>query len=83
MDTGLPVLTNTDQMNEEPDVKQSWVSEGNLSKMLETVAAFLSWVTGIFKSVPARSCWGWRWLIVIRHSADLGLWQLRDLVSNT
>lgn len=77
----VSALMSTDQLNEDPNAKQSWVSEGNLSKMLETFAAFPSWVTRIFKCVIPRSCGIWMFLTVNRHSADLGLWQLRDLVS--
>ncbi|KAJ6015938.1 hypothetical protein N7540_010529 [Penicillium herquei] len=59
---GIVALVPDDQMNEDLNAKQSWVSEGSLEKMLETFSEYPSWVTSIFK-----------------HSADLGLWQLRDL----
>lgn len=68
-------------MNEDPGAKQSWVSEGNLEKMLETFSEFPSWVTSTFKYVPPPSFVLSPLLMTIRHSADLGLWQLRDLVS--
>ncbi|KAL4883528.1 hypothetical protein BJY04DRAFT_216352 [Aspergillus karnatakaensis] len=59
---GIVALVPDEQMNEDPNAKQSWVSEGNLPKMLETFSEFPQWMTSIFK-----------------HSADLGLWQLRDI----
>ncbi|KAJ5819425.1 hypothetical protein N7474_005016 [Penicillium riverlandense] len=59
---GIVALVPDDEMSEDPQAKQSWVSEGVLMKMLETFAEFPIWVTDIFK-----------------HSADIGLWQLRDL----
>lgn len=43
-------------MNEDPNAKQSWVSEGSLKKMLETFSEFPSWVTNIFKSVILDFC---------------------------
>jgi salicylate hydroxylase len=36
-------------MNEDPGEKQSWVSEGELGKMLQTFSEFPSWVTSTFK----------------------------------
>ncbi|OKO92272.1 hypothetical protein PENSUB_12834 [Penicillium subrubescens] len=59
---GITALVPDEQMNEDPGAKQSWVSEGDLNKMLQTFSEFPTWVTNVFK-----------------HSADLGLWQLRDL----
>lgn len=41
--------THTDQMNEDPNAKQSWVSKGSLEKMLETFSEFPTWVTHTFK----------------------------------
>lgn len=43
------ILSPTEQMNEDPNEKQSWVAEGNLAKMLATFAEYPSWVTNIFK----------------------------------
>ena len=48
------MLTSSDQMNEDAGTKQTWVSEGNLSKMLDTFSEYPSWVTNIFKYVPLR-----------------------------
>lgn len=67
-------------MNEDPGAKQSWVSEGDLNKMLETFSEFPTWVTSVFKYDSIFSIISLQSLIVSRHSADLGLWQLRDLV---
>jgi salicylate hydroxylase len=36
-------------MNEDPHAKHSWVSKGDLEKMLKTFADFPTWVTEIFK----------------------------------
>lgn len=54
----IPGLITPDQMSEDPNAKQSWVSEGDLSKMLETFAAFPPWVTSIFKCVVSSFLWG-------------------------
>lgn len=43
------MLTDSDQMNEDAGTKQTWVSEGNLSKMLDTFSDYPSWITNIFK----------------------------------
>ncbi|KAL2856825.1 hypothetical protein BJX68DRAFT_263357 [Aspergillus pseudodeflectus] len=59
---GIVALVPDEQINEDPNEKQSWVAEGNLGKMLDTFSEFPEWITSIFK-----------------HSADLGLWQLRDI----
>jgi hypothetical protein len=40
---------HVEQMNEDPGAKQSWVSEGDLNKMLETFSEFPTWVTNVFK----------------------------------
>lgn len=37
-------------MNEDPSLRQSWVSEGSLDKLLDTFAEFPSWLISIFKS---------------------------------
>lgn len=66
-------------MNEDPNANQSWVSEGNLTKMLDTFSEFPSWVTSIFKSVTRQL--PLTLANFTRHSSDLGLWQLRDIVS--
>lgn len=42
-------------MNEDPGAKQSWVSEGDLQKMLETFSEFPTWITSIFKYVDFPS----------------------------
>ncbi|KAL3467682.1 hypothetical protein BJX64DRAFT_247200, partial [Aspergillus heterothallicus] len=61
---GIVAMVPDEQMNEDPNEKQSWVSEGSLSRMMSTFSEFPQWMTSIFK-----------------HSADLGLWQLRDIDS--
>lgn len=69
----------SERMNEDPKKHTSWVSKGNLDKMLETFSDFPQWVTDIFKYVMLRE----RSICLsnsARHSPDLGLWQLRDLV---
>jgi hypothetical protein len=78
----LWVLISTEQMNEDPNAKQSWVAEGELSKMLATFSEYPSWVTSIFKYVQSTILHSERMQLLIRnrHSQDLGLWQLRDLV---
>lgn len=71
----------SERMNEDPEKHTSWVSEGNLSKMLDTFSDFPQWVTNIFRYVMLRQptfCHS----NPDRHSPDLGLWQLRDLVCN-
>lgn len=45
----LIILSPAEQMNEDPNAKQSWVAEGDLAKMLATFAEYPSWVTNIFK----------------------------------
>jgi hypothetical protein len=52
-------LCDAEQMNEDPGAKQSWVSEGDLNKMLQTFSEFPTWVTNVFKygeSSFRRSC---------------------------
>lgn len=67
-------------MNEDPNAKQSWVAEGELSKMLETFSEYPSWVISIFKYVSQARKQQGNTHFQNRHSPDLGLWQLRDLV---
>jgi salicylate hydroxylase len=73
-----------DQMNKDPHAKQSWVAEGDLEKMMQTFADFPTWVKNIFKYDSKATRIFLRSLLTIhkRHSADLGLWQLRDLVGS-
>ncbi|KAL4864927.1 hypothetical protein BDV12DRAFT_200645 [Aspergillus spectabilis] len=54
---GIVALVPDEKMNEDPNVKQSWVAEGNLNKMLETFSEFPEWVTGIFKHSPDLGLW--------------------------
>jgi salicylate hydroxylase len=49
------ILTGIEQMNEDPLLKQSWVSEGDLGKMLQTFLEFPSWIKNIFRCV----CFVW------------------------
>ncbi|CAI7618742.1 unnamed protein product [Penicillium pancosmium] len=44
-------------MNEDPNAKQSWVAEGDLSKMLATFSELPSWVTSIFKHSQDLGLW--------------------------
>ncbi|KAJ6110625.1 hypothetical protein N7486_002860 [Penicillium sp. IBT 16267x] len=59
---GVVAMVPDERMNEDPSLRQSWVSEGSMEKLLGTFAEFPSWLTSILK-----------------HSPDLGLWQLRDI----
>ncbi|KAI9925829.1 hypothetical protein MW887_005635 [Aspergillus wentii] len=54
---GIVALVPDDKLNEDPHAKQSWVSEGNLEKMLDTFSDFPSWVTSIFKHSPDLGLW--------------------------
>ncbi|KAJ5096576.1 hypothetical protein N7456_007297 [Penicillium angulare] len=77
---GITALVPDEQMNEDPNAKQSWVAEGDLNKILQTFSEFPDWVTSIFKyeitDFPLKDRCS---PIIQRHSSDLGLWQLRDL----
>ncbi|KAJ5810715.1 uncharacterized protein N7503_002933 [Penicillium pulvis] len=46
---GVVALVADEQMKEDPNSNQFWVSEGNLDKMLETFSEHPTWVTNIFK----------------------------------
>ncbi|KAL4931834.1 uncharacterized protein BDV17DRAFT_279945 [Aspergillus undulatus] len=54
---GIVALVPDEQMNEDPKVKQSWVSEGNLTKMMDTFSEFPTWVTSIFEHSPDLGLW--------------------------
>ncbi|KAJ5288224.1 hypothetical protein N7478_003910 [Penicillium angulare] len=46
---GITVLVPDEQMNEDPNAKQSWVAEGDLKKIRQSFSEFPAWVTSIFK----------------------------------
>ncbi|KAJ5778761.1 hypothetical protein N7520_002007 [Penicillium odoratum] len=52
---GIVALVPDDQMNEDPNA--SWVSQGDLNKMLETFFEFPNWITNIFKHSPDLGLW--------------------------
>ncbi|OJI99413.1 hypothetical protein ASPVEDRAFT_124547 [Aspergillus versicolor CBS 583.65] len=54
---GIVALVPDEQMHEDPNGNQSWVSEGNLTKMLDTFSEFPSWVTSIFKHSSDLGLW--------------------------
>ncbi|CAG8938476.1 unnamed protein product [Penicillium salamii] len=54
---GIVALVPDEQMTEDPALKQSWVSEGNIEKMLETFREFPSWVKKIFRHSPDLGLW--------------------------
>ncbi|KAL4953769.1 hypothetical protein BDW69DRAFT_194568 [Aspergillus filifer] len=54
---GIVALVPDEQMNEDPHAKQSWVSKGDLGKMMKTFSEFPSWVTSIFKHSPDLGLW--------------------------
>ncbi|KAL3434826.1 hypothetical protein BDV09DRAFT_195523 [Aspergillus tetrazonus] len=51
------VALSAERMNEDPNAKQSWVSEGSLEKMLDTFSEFPDWVTSIFKHSRDLGLW--------------------------
>ncbi|KAJ5233234.1 uncharacterized protein N7469_005000 [Penicillium citrinum] len=65
---GIVALVPDEQMNEDPNAKQSWVAEGDLAKMLETFSEFPTWVTKIFKHSPDLGLWQ------LRDLDPLGKW---------
>ncbi|KAJ5632014.1 hypothetical protein N7490_008353 [Penicillium lividum] len=52
---GIVALVPDDQMNEDPNA--SWVSQGDLNKMMETFSEFPNWITNIFKHSPDLGLW--------------------------
>jgi salicylate hydroxylase len=50
-------LVPDDRMNEDPDSKQSWVSRGDLEKMLETYKDFPDWVKTSFGVAEDIGLW--------------------------
>ncbi|RDW79108.1 uncharacterized protein DSM5745_05960 [Aspergillus mulundensis] len=54
---GIVALVPDERMNEDPNGKQSWVSEGSLAKMLDTFSEFPDWVTDIFKHSRDLGLW--------------------------
>ncbi|KAJ5531910.1 hypothetical protein N7494_008462 [Penicillium frequentans] len=54
---GAVALMPNEQMKEDPKFNQSWVSEGNLDKMLEIFSEYPTWVTNIFKHSADFGLW--------------------------
>lgn len=50
-------LVPDEQMNEDPDSKQSWVAKGDLDKMLETFAEFPAWAKAPFALAKDIGLW--------------------------
>jgi len=50
-------LVPDERMNEDPDSAQSWVTEGDLSKMLDTFAAFPDWTKDMFRQAESVGLW--------------------------
>ncbi|KAL4998521.1 hypothetical protein BDV10DRAFT_70500 [Aspergillus recurvatus] len=54
---GVVALVPDERMNEDPNAKQSWVSEGSLARMLDTFSEFPDWVISIFKHSRDLGLW--------------------------
>ncbi|CBF78813.1 FAD-dependent monooxygenase [Aspergillus nidulans FGSC A4] len=54
---GIVALLPDERMNEDPNAKQSWVSEGSLEKMLDTFSEFPDWIISIFKHSRDLGLW--------------------------
>lgn len=50
-------LVPDEKMNEDPNSKQSWVSRGDLDKMLETYQDFPDWIKSLFKLAKDIGLW--------------------------
>jgi salicylate hydroxylase len=50
-------LVPDERMNEDPDSAQSWVTEGNLGKMLDTFAAFPDWTKDMIRQAESVGLW--------------------------
>jgi salicylate hydroxylase len=50
-------LVPDDRMNEDVDSKQSWVSTGDLNRMLETFVEFPEWMRDVFKQTDDLGLW--------------------------
>lgn len=50
-------LVPDEKMNEDPDSAQSWVTKGDLNKMLETFAAFPDWAKDMFRQAESIGLW--------------------------
>lgn len=59
-------LVPDERMNEDPGQHQSWVSKGDVNRMLETYKDFPEWIKDVFRQG-------------LKPEYELGLWQLRDL----
>lgn len=53
----IVALVPDDRMNEDADSKQSWVSRGDLGRMLSTFEAFPEWMTAVFKLTDDLGLW--------------------------
>jgi len=60
-------LVPDEKMNEDPDSKQSWVSRGDLTKMLETYRDFPQWVKSIFSLAADIGLWQLRDIDPLPH----------------
>jgi len=50
-------LVPDDRMNEDPDSAQSWVTKGDLGKMLETFKEFPSWTRDVLRNADSIGLW--------------------------
>lgn len=50
-------LVPDERMQEDPDSAQSWVTEGDLSKMLDTFATFPEWTKDMFQQAESIGLW--------------------------
>jgi salicylate hydroxylase len=53
----IVALVPDDRINEDADSKQSWVSTGDLSRMLETFKDFPEWMKDVFKQTDDLGLW--------------------------
>lgn len=50
-------LVPDERMNEDPNSAQSWVTEGDLNKMLDTFSAFPEWTKDMFRQTESIGLW--------------------------
>lgn len=50
-------LVPDENMNEDPNSAQSWVTKGDLNKMLDTYAAFPEWTKDMFRQAQSIGLW--------------------------
>jgi salicylate hydroxylase len=53
----IVALVPDDRINEDADSKQSWVSTGDLNRMLETFKDFPEWMKDVFKQTDDLGLW--------------------------